>query len=84
MLVEAERDYRVAETSYRNAIANLPDMKQVYGRYLAHTLAYHSVLETQTGHPENAAKMQAEALSLDPHSLDGMQGTRQSRKVQYE
>lgn len=67
---DADRDYATAETAYRNAIANLPDMKKIYDRYLAHTLAYHSVLKDQTGHPDQATAMRDEALSLDPHSLD--------------
>jgi TonB family protein len=74
MPIEAERDYTKAETSYREAMVHLPNMKQIYARYLAHTLAYHSVLAEQTGHADLAKKMQSEALELDPHSLDGMGG----------
>ena len=74
MQSEAERDYIKAEDSYRKAIENLPDMKQIYSRYLAHTLAYHSILALQTGHEDQARAMQAEALKLDPKSLDGMKG----------
>jgi TonB family protein len=74
MPVEAERDYSVAEDSYRKAIVNLPDMKQIYSRYLAHTLVYHSVLAKQTGRDEQATKMQEEALQLDPKALDGLEG----------
>ena len=71
MPAEADHDYATAELAYRNAMASLPDMKKIYGRYLAHTLAYHSVLEDQTGHADKATAMREEALSLDPHSLDG-------------
>lgn len=71
---EAERDYNKAEDSYRKAMENLPDMKKVYGRYLAHTLAYHSVLALQTGREDQSKAMQAEALQLDPKALDGMKG----------
>jgi TonB family protein len=67
---DADRDYATAESAYRSAIVNLPDMKKVYDRYLAHALAYHSVLKDQTGHPDEAKTMRDEALSLDPHSLD--------------
>jgi TonB family protein len=74
MQSEAERDYSKAEDSYRKAMENLPDMKQIYGRYLAHTLAYHSVLAAQTGRENEAKAMQAEALKLDPKALDGMKG----------
>jgi TonB family protein len=74
MPTEAERDYSKAEDSYRKAMINLPDMRQIYGRYLAHTLAYHSVLALQTGRENQAKAMQAEALQLDPKALDGMKG----------
>jgi TonB family protein len=68
----AEQDYNVAEASYRQAIVNLPDMTRIYSRELAHTLAYHSILARQTARDDLADKMQAEALQLDPHSMDGM------------
>jgi TonB family protein len=74
MPVEADHDYKVAEDSYRKAMVNLPDMKQIYGRYLAHTLVYHSVLAKQTGRDDLAAKMQAEVLQLDPKASDGVGG----------
>ena len=75
LLSEAERDYSIAESSYRRAILNLPDLKKMYGRSLAHTLAFHSVLMEQTGQLERMKAMREEALSLDPHSLDGMKGS---------
>ena len=71
MPAQADHDYATAELTYRNAMANLPDMKKIYGRYLAHTLAFHSVLADQTGHADQAKAMRDEAFSLDPHSLDG-------------
>lgn len=74
MPIDAERDYTTAVASYRLAIVDLPDMKTIYSRYLAHALAYHSVLAMQTGHPDEARKMQEEALQLDSHSLDGLSG----------
>jgi TonB family protein len=77
MSIEAERDYSKAEDSYRKAIVNLPEMKQIYGRYLAHTLAYHSILAQQTGRDDQAKAMQTEALQLDPKALDGMKGNNQ-------
>lgn len=58
-------------------MVNLPEMKQIYGRYLAHTLAYHSILAQQTGRDDQAKAMQAEALQLDPKTLDGMKGNTQ-------
>lgn len=72
MTTEAERDYQIAEASYRAAIKHLPEMTKMYNHYLAHTLAYHSVLADQTGHADQADAMRTEALQLDPHSLDGM------------
>ena len=72
MPTEAEHDYSLAESSYRKAIVSLPDMKKIYGRELAHTLAFHSVLAKQMGRDAECAAMQTEALQLDPHSMDGM------------
>jgi TonB family protein len=72
MLVEAERDYQTAESSYRKAIIHLPEMKTPYSYSLAHTLVYHSVLADQTGRTSEAETMRAEALTLDPKALDGM------------
>jgi tetratricopeptide (TPR) repeat protein len=72
MRMEAERDYQTAEASYRKAMVNLPDMKIIYGRELAHTLAYHSILADQTGRAKEAETMRAEALTLDSKALDGM------------
>lgn len=72
MTPEADRDYMIAETSYRAAIIQLPEMTKIYDPSLARTLAYHSLLANQTGHADEAQAMQTEALKLDPHSLDGM------------
>jgi TonB family protein len=72
MPVEAERDYSTAESAWRKAMVALPDMKTIYGRELAHCLAYHSVLADQTGRPKEADAMRAEAAKLDPHALDGL------------
>ena len=74
MTSDAERDYSTSEASFRKAMSNLPDMEKTYGKELAHTLAYHAVLEKQLGHDQDAATMVAEALKLDPHALDGMGG----------
>jgi len=72
MPVEAERDYQTAEAAYRKAIIQLPDLKAPYSHYLAHTLAYHSILANQAGRTSEAEAMRTEALTLDPKALEGM------------
>jgi TonB family protein len=74
MLTEADRDYSIAEASYRKAIVSLPDMKPMYSRYLAHSLAFHSVLMEQTGDLVRMKTMREEASSIDPHALDVLKG----------
>jgi TonB family protein len=74
MPVEAERDYKTAESSYRKAMVQLPDMKAIYGRSLAHALAFHSVLVQQQGDLTRMTAMRTEAIALDPHSLDAIKG----------
>lgn len=66
----AERDYSIAEASYRQAIEHLPEMRPIYSRYLAQTLVYHSVLVAQMGDTARAQTMRTEAVSLNPHALD--------------
>jgi tetratricopeptide (TPR) repeat protein len=72
MPVEAERDYNIAESSFRKAIVDMPNMKNIYSKQLAHTLALHSVLAHQTGKDADSFAMQKEARELDPHSMDGV------------
>ena len=74
---EAERDYRTAEESFRKAMVNLPDMKQIYGRYLSQSLVYHAILCKQTGKDDTAQAMISEALQLNPKALDGFKGKSQ-------
>jgi tetratricopeptide (TPR) repeat protein len=70
---QADTDYKTAETSFRKAIAVAPDSKPKYDKYLARTLAFHGVLLEQTGRRDEAARLKAEATTLDPAVLDGMQ-----------
>lgn len=77
MEADAERDYARSERSLEEAINHLPAMKTIYARYLARTYAYHSMLEMQTQHPEEAKHLQEEARQLDPRSLDWMKGNTQ-------
>jgi TonB family protein len=67
--VEGDRDYAISEESYRNAIANLPDMKVPYGRALAHVLSYHAILMDQLGRTDDAARMRADAKTFDPNVI---------------
>jgi len=57
-------DFQTAEESYRRAIANLPDMKKIYGQYLASTLRTHAALLDMMGKSDEAAKLRAEAAAL--------------------
>ena len=75
MVADADRDYGVAESSYREAIVSLPVMKATYVHSLARTLTYHAILMEQTGDLERMKAMREEAISLDPHALDGMKGS---------
>lgn len=77
MFSEAERDYGIAEHSFRKAMVNLPDMKQIYGRYLSQALVYHAILRKQTGKDDTAQAMISEALQLNPKALDGFKGKSQ-------
>jgi TonB family protein len=57
-------DFQTAEETYRRAIANLPDMKKIYGQYLASTLKTHATLLDRLGRSEDAEKLRAEAAAL--------------------
>lgn len=75
MPAEAQRDYLIAEDSYRKAIVSLPDMTKQYSYSLSQALAYHAMLEKQTGHPEQFDKLKEEALRLNPHAMDRLGGS---------
>jgi hypothetical protein len=45
-------------------MADLPDMKDKYGQYLASILRQHAALLEQLGRTEEARKLRAEAASL--------------------
>jgi TonB family protein len=57
-------DFNIAEETHRRAIAHLPEMKQVYSRYLGSILRQHAALLESMGRPADAAKLRAEAASL--------------------
>jgi TonB family protein len=57
-------DFQIAEETYRRAIANLPDMKQNYSRYLAVTLKTHAALLDSMGRSAEADKLRTEAAAL--------------------
>ncbi len=60
----ASADLTVAEETHRRAMAHLPEMKKMYGHYLASILKQHATLLDEMGKPEEAAKLRAEASSL--------------------
>lgn len=60
----ASADLTVAEETHRRAIAHLPEMKKMYGQYLASILKQHATLLDEMGKSEEAAKLRAEASSL--------------------
>jgi tetratricopeptide (TPR) repeat protein len=64
--VQAETDYKTAETSFRKAMEARPEMQAKYGAYLARTLAYHAILLDRTGRGDEAVKLRDEAKTLDP------------------
>jgi tetratricopeptide (TPR) repeat protein len=57
-------DFSVAEETHRRAIANLPEMKQMYSRYLATILRQHADLLEQMGKISEASKLRDEASTL--------------------
>ena len=57
-------DFGIAEETHRRAIAHLPEMKQMYGRYLASILRQHAALLESIGKSDEAAKLRTEAASL--------------------
>ena len=60
----ASADFSVAEETHRRAIAHLPEMKQMYSRYLATILRQHAELLDQMGKSTQAAKLREEASTL--------------------
>jgi TonB family protein len=57
-------DFSVAEQTHRRAMANLPDMKRIYGHYLTIILRQHAALLDQLGQTADASKLRSEAASL--------------------
>ena len=57
-------DFQTAEETYRRAITNLPDMKKIYGQYLASTLKTHAAVLDMMGNHADAEKLRAEAAVL--------------------
>jgi tetratricopeptide (TPR) repeat protein len=57
-------DFSIAEETHRRAIKILPDMKQMYSRYLAVILKTHAALLDQMGKPRDAAQLRDEAAAL--------------------
>ena len=57
-------DFTISEDTHRKAMADLPDMKDKYGQYLASILRQHAALLEQLGRTEEARKLRAEAASL--------------------
>jgi TonB family protein len=60
---ETFADFRIAEETYRRAIAHLPSMKKKYSEYLASILRQHAMFLDQLGRREEAEKLRAEAES---------------------
>jgi len=60
----AVADFEFSEVTLRKAIAHLPDMKEMYGKYLATILKTHAALLDQLGRSADAAKLRAEAAAL--------------------
>ena len=60
----AVADFEFSEETHRKAIAHLPDMKEMYSKYLATILKTHAGLLDQLGRPADAAKLRAEAAGL--------------------
>jgi len=57
-------DFRTAEETMRRAIANLPDMKEHYGKYLAAILKQHAAVMDMLGKPADAEKLREQAAAL--------------------
>lgn len=60
----ASADLTIAEETHRKAIQHLPEMKQIYSRYLASILKQHATLLDMMGKHDDAEKLRAEAASL--------------------
>jgi len=57
-------DFEISEETHRKAIANLPEMKEMYSKYLASILKTHAALLDQLGRSADAAKLRTEAAAL--------------------
>lgn len=57
-------DFEFSEVTHRRAIAQLPDMKEKYSKYLATILKTHAALMDQLHRSADAAKLRAEAAAL--------------------
>jgi hypothetical protein len=57
-------DFNIAETTLRKAIAHLPDMKNMYSKYLASILKQHAAVLDQLGRQADATKLRSEAAAL--------------------
>jgi hypothetical protein len=60
----AVADFVFSEETHRKAIIHLPEMKQMYSKYLATILKTHVALLDQLGSSGDAAKLRAEAAAL--------------------
>ncbi len=57
-------DFTVAEETHRRAIAHLPEMKKMYGQYLASILKQHAALLDLLGRSDEAVRLRSEAADL--------------------
>ena len=57
-------DFEFCEETHRKAISQLPEMKEMYSKYLATILKTHAALLDQLGRSADAAKLKAEAATL--------------------
>jgi tetratricopeptide (TPR) repeat protein len=57
-------DFQFSEDTHRKAIAHLPEMKEMYGKYLSTILKTHAALLDRLGRPSDAAKLRTEAGAL--------------------
>jgi TonB family protein len=60
----AVADFEFCEETHRKAIIHLPEMKEMYSKYLATILKTHAALLDQLGRSSDAAKLRAEAAAL--------------------
>jgi TonB family protein len=60
----AVTDFAFSEETHRKAITHLPEMKEIYSKYLVTILKTHAALLDQLGRSADAAKLRAEAAAL--------------------